>query len=74
LLPVLLGTGTGVGMGLLTASVVATAVRSVPPERAGLDGWVTNTARQTAGALAVRSAVPLRTRRRTEPASPRGGT
>lgn len=51
LLPVLLG--LGVGMGLLTAAVVAAAVQSVPPERAGLASGVNNTARQAAGALAV---------------------
>ena len=51
LLPVLLG--LGVGMGLLTAAVVAAAVRSVPSERAGLASGVNNTARQAAGALAV---------------------
>lgn len=51
LLPVLLG--LGVGMGLLTAAVVAAAVRAVEPDRAGLASGVNNTARQTAGALAV---------------------
>ncbi|MET8764334.1 MFS transporter [Lentzea sp. NPDC004782] len=51
LLPVLLGLGAG--MGLLTAAVVAAAVRSVPSERAGLASGVNNTARQAAGALAV---------------------
>ncbi|MGW4210880.1 MFS transporter [Lentzea sp. NPDC004789] len=51
LLPVL--AGLGVGMGLLTAAVVAAAVRSVPAERAGLASGVNNTARQAAGALAV---------------------
>ncbi|CAL99437.1 DHA2 family methylenomycin A resistance protein-like MFS transporter [Saccharopolyspora erythraea NRRL 2338] len=51
LLPALLGLGTG--MGLLTAAVVAAAVRAVPADRAGLAGGVNNTARQTAGALAV---------------------
>jgi DHA2 family methylenomycin A resistance protein-like MFS transporter len=43
----------GVGMGLLTASVVAAAVRAVPSDRAGLASGVNNTARQAAGALAV---------------------
>jgi DHA2 family methylenomycin A resistance protein-like MFS transporter len=51
LLPVLLG--LGVGMGFLTAAVVATAVRAVGPERAGLASGVNNTSRQTAGAIAV---------------------
>ncbi|MDN5915217.1 MAG: MFS transporter [Pseudonocardia sp.] len=50
-LPVLLG--LGLGMGMLTAAVVAAAVRSVPAERAGLASGVNNTARQAAGALAV---------------------
>ena len=43
----------GVGMGLLTASVVAAAVQAVPSDRAGLASGVNNTARQAAGALAV---------------------
>ncbi len=51
LLPVLLG--LGVGMGFLTAAVVATAVRAAGPERAGLASGLNNTARQTAGAVAV---------------------
>ena len=51
LLPVLLG--LGFGMGLLTAAVVAAAVRAVPADRSGLASGVNNTARQTAGALAV---------------------
>ncbi|MCD2193341.1 MFS transporter [Actinomycetospora endophytica] len=51
LLPVLLG--LGVGMGLLTAAVVAAAVRAVDPERSGLASGVNNTARQSAGAIAV---------------------
>ncbi len=51
LLPVLLG--LGVGMGLLTAAVVAAAVGAVDPERAGLASGVNNTARQSAGAIAV---------------------
>ena len=50
-LPVLLG--LGIGMGLLTAAVVAAAVRSVPAERSGLASGVNNTARQAAGALAI---------------------
>jgi DHA2 family methylenomycin A resistance protein-like MFS transporter len=45
--------GLGIGMGLLTAAVVAAAVRAVPSDRAGLASGVNNTARQTAGALAV---------------------
>lgn len=51
LLPVLLG--LGVGMGLLTAAVVAAAVRAVEPERSGLASGVNNAARQSAGAVAV---------------------
>ncbi|MBB5850547.1 MFS transporter [Amycolatopsis umgeniensis] len=51
LLPALLG--LGIGMGLLTAAVVAAAIRSVPADRAGLASGVNNTARQAAGALAV---------------------
>jgi DHA2 family methylenomycin A resistance protein-like MFS transporter len=51
LLPVLLG--LGIGMGLLTAAVVAAAVRAVPSDRAGLASGVNNTARQAAGALAI---------------------
>jgi len=51
LLPVLLG--LGIGMGLLTAAVVAAAVRAVPADRSGLASGVNNTARQAAGALAV---------------------
>ncbi len=50
-LPVLLG--LGFGMGLLTAAVVAAAVRFVPSDRSGLASGVNNTARQTGGALAV---------------------
>lgn len=51
LLPVLLG--LGIGMGLLTAAVVAAAVRAVEPERSGLASGVNNAARQSAGAIAV---------------------
>ncbi len=51
LLPTLLG--LGVGMGLLTAAVVAAALRAVPADRGGLAGGVNNTARQAAGALGV---------------------
>jgi DHA2 family methylenomycin A resistance protein-like MFS transporter len=50
-IPALLG--LGVGMGLLTASVVAAAVRSVPGDRSGLASGVNNTARQAAGALGI---------------------
>ena len=51
LLPVLLA--LGIGMGLLTAAVVAEAVRAVDPSRAGLASGVNNAARQAAGAIAV---------------------
>ncbi|MFD2422540.1 MFS transporter [Amycolatopsis pigmentata] len=45
--------GLGVGMGLLTAAVVAAAVSGVPAERAGVASGVNNTARQTFGAIGV---------------------
>ncbi|MEV7808407.1 MFS transporter [Microbispora sp. NPDC088329] len=51
LIPPLLG--VGLGMGLLTPSVVAAALRSGPPSRPGLSSGVNNTARQAAGALGV---------------------
>jgi MFS transporter, DHA2 family, methylenomycin A resistance protein len=51
LLPALVG--LGVGMGLLTAAVVAAAMRAVPAERAGLASAVNNTARQAAGAFGI---------------------
>jgi DHA2 family methylenomycin A resistance protein-like MFS transporter len=51
LLPALVG--LGVGMGLLTAAVVAAAMRAVPAERAGLASGVNNTARQAAGAFGI---------------------
>jgi DHA2 family methylenomycin A resistance protein-like MFS transporter len=50
-LPALIG--LGVGMGLLTAAVVAAAVNAAPADRAGLASGANNTARQAAGALAV---------------------
>jgi MFS transporter, DHA2 family, methylenomycin A resistance protein len=50
-LPILLG--LGVGAGLITAAVVAAAVRSVPAERSGLASGINNTARQTGTALGV---------------------
>lgn len=37
----------GAGMGLLTPAVVAAALRSAPPDRAGLASGVNNTARQS---------------------------
>jgi MFS transporter, DHA2 family, methylenomycin A resistance protein len=43
----------GVGLGLLTAPLVSTAVGAVPRERAGLAGGVNNTARQAGGAVGV---------------------
>lgn len=51
LVPSLLAQGTGVG--LITAAVVAAAVRSVPAERTGLASSVNNAARQTGTALGV---------------------
>lgn len=51
LLAVLLG--LGVGMGLLTAAVVAAAVRAVRADRAGLASGVNNTARQAGGAIGI---------------------
>lgn len=43
----------GAGLGLMTASVVAAAVRSVPADRSGLASGVNNAARQTGTALGV---------------------
>ena len=43
----------GIGIGLLTPAVVAAAVASVEPERAGLASGVNNTARQTGGVFGV---------------------
>jgi DHA2 family methylenomycin A resistance protein-like MFS transporter len=51
LLPAMLG--LGVGMGLLTTSVVTAAMRTCPPERQGLASGTNNTARQAADALGV---------------------
>lgn len=51
LIPALIGVGLGVG--LFTAPVVATAIRSVPAERSGLASGINNTARQTGTALGV---------------------
>ncbi|CAM3505649.1 MFS transporter [Nocardiopsis gilva] len=51
LAPALLG--IGLGMGLLTPSVVAAALQAGPPERPGLSSGVNNTARQAAGALGI---------------------
>jgi DHA2 family methylenomycin A resistance protein-like MFS transporter len=45
--------GVGLGMGLLTPSVVTAALTSVPQRLAGLASGVNNTARQAAGALGV---------------------
>lgn len=50
-LPVMLG--VGIGMGLLTPSVVAAAMRTCPPARQGLASGVNNTARQAAGAIGI---------------------
>ncbi|MGH3425080.1 MAG: MFS transporter, partial [Nocardioidaceae bacterium] len=43
----------GIGMGLLTPAVVSAAIRSVPPDRAGLASGVNNTARQAGGAIGI---------------------
>jgi DHA2 family methylenomycin A resistance protein-like MFS transporter len=43
----------GIGMGVLTPAVVAAAVRTVPPQRAGLASAVNNTARQAGGAIGI---------------------
>lgn len=51
LVPTLLG--LGVGMGLLTAAVVAAALRAAPADRAGLASAANNTARQAAGAVGI---------------------
>jgi len=51
LAPALLGVGLGVG--LFTAPVVATAMRAVPADRSGLASGITNTARQAGTALGV---------------------
>lgn len=45
--------GTGLGIGLFTAPVVAAAIRAVPPERSGLGSGINNTARQAGTALGV---------------------
>ncbi|KAA0023666.1 MFS transporter [Antrihabitans cavernicola] len=52
----LLAVGTlllGIGMGLLTAPIVAAAMRSAPPQYAGVASGVNNTARQAGGAFGV---------------------
>jgi MFS transporter, DHA2 family, methylenomycin A resistance protein len=51
LVPALIGVGIGVAM--FTAPMVATAIRSVPPERSGIASGVNNTARQAGTALGV---------------------
>ncbi len=51
LIPALLGVGLGVG--LFTAPIVATAIRSVPAQRSGLASGINNTARQAGTALGV---------------------
>ncbi len=51
LMPTLLG--IGLGMGLLTPSVVTAAMRTCPPDRQGLASGTNNAARQAAGALGV---------------------
>jgi MFS transporter, DHA2 family, methylenomycin A resistance protein len=51
LIPALIGVGLGVG--LFTAPIVATAIRAVPAERSGLASGINNTARQAGTALGV---------------------
>jgi DHA2 family methylenomycin A resistance protein-like MFS transporter len=51
LLPALLGVGLGIG--LFTAPVVATAIRAVSARQAGLASGINNTARQAGTALGV---------------------
>jgi DHA2 family methylenomycin A resistance protein-like MFS transporter len=43
----------GLGIGIVTAPVVAAAIRSVPPDRSGLASGINNTARQAGTALGV---------------------
>jgi DHA2 family methylenomycin A resistance protein-like MFS transporter len=45
--------GVGIGVGIFTAPVVATAIRAVPPDRSGLASGINNTARQAGSALGV---------------------
>lgn len=51
LLPALIGVGLGIGVA--TAPVVATAINSVPPNRSGVASGINNTARQAGTALGV---------------------
>jgi MFS transporter, DHA2 family, methylenomycin A resistance protein len=46
----------GLGLGLLTPAVVATAMGAVEPDRAGLAAAVNNTARQAGGAIGIATA------------------
>ncbi|WP_236570382.1 MFS transporter [Streptomyces mexicanus] len=43
----------GIGLGVLTPAVVAAAIAAVPEERSGLASAVSNTARQTGGAIGI---------------------
>ncbi|HTR70626.1 MAG TPA: MFS transporter, partial [Mycobacteriales bacterium] len=45
--------GVGLGVGLFTAPVVATAIRAVPADRSGLASGINNTVRQAGTALGV---------------------
>ena len=49
----------GAGLGLLTPAVVTGAVSAVPAQRAGLASAVSNTARQTGGAIGVAGCVAI---------------
>jgi DHA2 family methylenomycin A resistance protein-like MFS transporter len=46
----------GLGLGLLTPAVIATAMGAVEPDRAGLAAAVNNTARQAGGAIGIAAA------------------
>lgn len=45
--------GIGIGMGMLAAPIVSSAIRAVDPARSGVASAANNTARQAAGALGI---------------------